>query len=223
MGSAGWECKGAIRWLPSPLAIRRLISDVASMHFFYRIPHRLAVSLIFCLGFNMASAVEDAFPRTPPGETEVKVLPPGLLIETTADSGDYFDHNNRLFRNLFRYIRDHDIAMTAPVEAGVRPATMAFWVGEGDRDKVAGDQGPVRVIEVEERLVAARGARGGYSQSNFERTRDQLLEWVAAREDLEPTGEPYAVYWNSPFVPWFLKQSEVHLPVSRLKAETLKN
>lgn len=163
----------------------------------------------------MLMAVDDAFERTPPGENEVKVLPAGILIEAATEDGHYFEDNNRLFRSLFRYIRDHDIAMTAPVEAGVRPATMAFWVGESDHDKVAGDRDSVRVVQVEERLVAARGARGGYSQANFERTRDQLLEWVATREDLEVIGEPYAVYWNSPFVLWFLKQSEVHLPVQR--------
>ncbi|MEY5012255.1 MAG: hypothetical protein RLZZ253_3394, partial [Verrucomicrobiota bacterium] len=26
--------------------------------------------------------------------------------------------------------------------------------------------------------------------------------------------EPYAVYWNSPFVPGFLKHSEVHIPLT---------
>jgi len=45
-----------------------------------------------------------------------------------------------------------------------------------------------------------------------------LLAWLAGRGDLEPTGEPYAVFWNGPFTPWFAKRYEVHQPVRRKAA-----
>ena len=45
----------------------------------------------------------------------------------------------------------------------------------------------------------------------------ELKAWLAKRTDVKAAGEPYAVYWNSPFVPFFLKQSEVHIPVAPTK------
>jgi hypothetical protein len=32
-------------------------------------------------------------------------------------------------------------------------------------------------------------------------------------------GEAYAIYWNSPFVPGFLKRYEVHVPVEPAAGE----
>lgn len=40
-----------------------------------------------------------------------------------------------------------------------------------------------------------------------------MFLWLAKRADVKAAGEPYAIYWNSPSVPFFLKKSEVHLPV----------
>ncbi len=41
----------------------------------------------------------------------------------------------------------------------------------------------------------------------------KMFLWLAKRADVKAAGEPYAIYWNSPSVPFFLKKSEVHLPV----------
>ncbi len=30
-------------------------------------------------------------------------------------------------------------------------------------------------------------------------------------------GEPFAVYWDGPFKPWFMKRAEVHVPVRRVQ------
>lgn len=177
---------------------------------FYKI---LTLSIWLWFLCPMSNAAEDAFPRTPSGEFEVKVLPAGILIEVVDETAGYFDSNNQLFRKLFRYIRRQDISMTAPVEAGINPARMAFWVGSGDHAKLAHEEEGVRVVEVEERQVASLGVRGGYSQANFERNRKRLLEWIDDQETLVATGDPYAVYWNGPFVPWFIKRSEIHVPV----------
>ena len=78
---------------------------------------------------------------------------------------------------------------------------------------------PTRAVVVErvpERLVASRGRKGSYSRENFEQTRGELLAWLKTRPDLEATGDPYAVYWRGPFTPWFLKRTEVHVPVRRI-------
>jgi hypothetical protein len=74
----------------------------------------------------------------------------------------------------------------------------------------------VVVLTRPERLVVSHGGRGGYSRTHFEEARDAALAWLATRPDLVADGEPYAVYWNSPFVPGFLKRYEVHIPVKAL-------
>jgi len=76
------------------------------------------------------------------------------------------------------------------------------------------------VINVPERHVASRGERGGYSRENFEKARDALLAWMADQKPaIEAAGEAYGVYWNAPYVPFFMKRFEVHVPVK--KTQTL--
>jgi effector-binding domain-containing protein len=164
-----------------------------------------------------AMAAEPAFPPTAPGRAEFKTLPAGMLLKSTG-RGSYFDESNRLFRPLFNYISTHNIAMTTPVEAQIDGAAMYFWVAPGEQTKVAGSTAGVEVIRIPERRVASLGARGGYSRENFAQTRDKLRVWLAQQPGVEAAGEPYAVYWNSPFTPWFAKHSEVHIPVQPKRA-----
>lgn len=173
---------------------------------------RFLLALLPALLPLAAMAAEEAFPPTPSGANEVKVLPAGILLRS-AGQGEYFDRANDLFMPLFRYISRHDIAMTVPVEARVRDAAMYFWVAESQHAKVAGDEGAVIVERKPARRVASRGARGSYSRKNYERTRDELLAWVATQPGLVADGEPYAVFWSGPFTPGFLKKYEVHVPL----------
>jgi hypothetical protein len=176
--------------------------------------------LLFSLAFWFIStpvstiAAEAAFPSTAPGTTEVKILPAGILLKSSRNSGNYFDHGGALFRPLFRYISSHDIAMTVPVEATIENAAMFFWVAKSQESKVSGHQDGVEVIEVPARRVASHGFRGSYSAKNFATARDRLLAWVNSQPELTPTGAPYAVYWNGPFTPGFMKRFEVHLSLS---------
>lgn len=159
-------------------------------------------------------SAEKAFPQSPAGRPEIKVLPAGMLLKSAA-KGDYFESANGLFRPLFKYISKNDIAMTTPVEAqvGGPQAAMYFWVAQSERGKVRGGDGGVEVVELQERRVASLGARGGYSRENFETTRGELERWLAGRGEWEAAGPAYAVYWNGPFTPAFLKRYEVHVPV----------
>ena len=179
---------------------------------------RVAALLVVVLQPLSLMAAQEAFPPTQPGVSEVKVLPAGVLLKSTG-SGNYFSESNRLFGPLFRYISTRDIAMTTPVEAKIDQAAMYFWVAPSEEAKVTGNAGSVEVVRIPERRVASRGARGGYSQENFVRTRDELLAWIATQPGLEIAGEPYAVYWHGPITPWFAKRSEVHVPVN-LKAKS---
>ena len=170
--------------------------------------------LTFFLLMSSASAYEQAFPPTEPGTIELKTLPAGRLLESRGE-GDYFNQSNSLFRPLFRYISSNDISMTTPVEAKINPGTMYFWVARSQVSKADADTDSVRVIDVPERLVAAAGARGSYSEANFKETRDQLMAWVQAQDGLQVSGEPFAVYWNGPMTPWFMKRFEVMVEVRK--------
>lgn len=160
----------------------------------------------------MAQGYEQAFPRTEPGEFEIKVLPRGRLLEC-AGEGNYFDGANNLFGPLFRYIQQHDISMTTPVEARIDKAAMYFWVSESQVDKARESNDAVKVIDVPERTVAVLGYRGSYSQENYETAKAALLEWIRKDKTLEIIGEPYAIYWNGPMTPWFMKKAEVQVEV----------
>jgi len=172
------------------------------------------LALVLLLASSLM-ATEQAFPPSPVGAPEIKTLPAGVLLKA-AGSGSYFDGANNLFRPLFRYISQHDIAMTTPVEAQIDSAAMFFWVAESQRAKVAGSQAGVEVLKLPERLVASLGARGSYSADNFATTRDELLAWLKERTDVTAAGPAYAVYWNGPFTLGFLKRYEVHVPLRRL-------
>jgi effector-binding domain-containing protein len=171
------------------------------------------ILLLTLLTMTHAQAAESAYPRTEDGIIEIKTLPAGRLIEHAASAGTYFDGSNNLFGPLFRYIQNHDISMTTPVEARIDPGTMRFWISDGQRDKARNDEGAVRVTDVPERTVAAIGGKGAYSRKNFEQARERLMAWLSQRNDYQPVGEPFAAYWNSPFTPWFMKKFEVLVEV----------
>ncbi len=169
----------------------------------------IATAVAVVTPMTMAS---EAFEKTPPGEIEIKELPAGRLLESESE-GDYFDRSNQLFRPLFSYIQKNGISMTTPVEAQIAPGKMYFWVAEDQKEKATDGNANVKVIDVPERKVASIGARGSYNKANFEEAKTKLVEWIESNQSITPTGEPYAVYWNGPFTPWFLKTFEVQIQV----------
>ena len=172
---------------PSTKRIFRRFAIPTSLRLLVRMRRLLVVLALFTTAFAMSA--KEAFPPTPAGTTELKTLPAGVLLKS-AGRGNYFDGADNLFSPLFRYISKHDIAMTTPVEARVNDAAMFFWVAESERTKVAGNEANVEVVNIPERRVASRGERGGYSRANFEKTRDLLQTWLAARTDVEAAGSP---------------------------------
>lgn len=175
---------------------------------------RLRTILLVAALSHPLMAAESAFPATAPGSSEIKTLPAGVLLKSTAP-GNYFDNGGRLFGPLFRYISSNDIAMTTPVEATIENASMMFWVAPSELEKVKGSTDSVEVMEIPERTVAVRGAKGSYNQSNYEKTLSELEAWLAEQDEWQAKGEPYGVYWNGPFTPWFMRTAEVHIPIER--------
>lgn len=161
---------------------------------------------------TLGMAYEKAFPATDAGEIEVKTIPERTLIVAQRDQS-YFEANNALFGRLFRYIKDNDVSMTVPVKADVNPGKMYFYVGNEDALKDLKDTDAVKVVTEPERVVMSIGVRGKYSESNFEEARELLFDELAGSEQWKKSGEAYAIYWNGPYVPDFMKRFEVHVPV----------
>lgn len=172
----------------------------------------LAVCALSLVIPTVGLAYEKAFEATQPGEIEIKNIPKRTLI--VAGRGEnYFEENNALFGQLFRYIQDHDVSMTVPVKADINPGRMYFYIGEEDLGKDLKNSGAVEVITEPEVQVISLGVRGGYSEKNFEQAREELLGQLATNRGWKKDGEAYAVFWNGPIVPAFMKKFEVHIPV----------
>jgi effector-binding domain-containing protein len=165
--------------------------------------------LLFTLNLMGFEAMHE---KTPVGEIKVLQLPARTALEANAGQS-YFSENNGLFRTLFRYISKHDLSMTTPVEAEIEPGKMRFFVGGKDANKSRPSTDTVSVKELEPMLVLAIGIRGSYDEENFRKNQDRLFRWIEEQTTYEPAGDPYAVYWDGPFIPWLLKRSEIHLPI----------
>ncbi|MEM1058639.1 MAG: heme-binding protein [Verrucomicrobiota bacterium] len=159
-----------------------------------------------------AENYEQAYAPTEPGEIEVKTLPEATIIRSSSPGG-YFAESNGLFMPLFRYIEKRDIAMTTPVEAEIDPGTMAFFIGRDVPTEALTQAEGIEIERVPERRVLSVGIRGGYSEENYQKAREQAAAWLAQHPQWQPDGAARMVYWNGPFVPSWTKRSELHLPV----------
>ena len=157
-------------------------------------------------------AYEKAFEATDPGTIEIKKIPQRTLIVARRPE-NYFEGNNALFGQLFRYIQNHDVSMTVPVKAEIDPGRMYFYIGTEDLKKDLKNSGSVEVITEPELQVISMGVRGGYTEKNFEQARSELFGQLAANKGWKKSGEAYAIFWNGPMVPAFMKKFEVHIPV----------
>ena len=156
--------------------------------------------------------VESAFNRTPAEKIEIKTIPESSVLISEVE-GNYYTTRNLLFKRLFNYIQDNKVAMTVPVEAAIDHSSMKFYLGSKDRKKDLPDGMNVRVKTVPGRTVLSIGIRGAYSKDNFDKALAKLENWLNANKEYVPGGDAYGVFWDAPFMPWFLKRSEVHIPI----------
>jgi len=185
-----------------------------------RISYVIIILLIIFIGVPLMIkniyGVEQAFKKTPVGKIEIKVIPEATVL-VAESSGNYYGGRNDLFRRLFSYISENNVAMTVPVEARVENAQMKFYVGTKDKIKALKDQGSVQVVTVPQRTVLSIGIRGAYTESSFIKAKAQLEQWLTDNKEYRQGGEAYAVFWDAPFMPWFLKRSEVHITVDKIE------
>ena len=173
----------------------------------------LTLSALFLSG-GQAMSYESIYPRTPVGTIEVKTLPARVTLIASAP-GDAFENRGPAFRTLFNYISANKIAMSVPIEASASTNEMVFFVGSSHTKRDFVDANGVRVKTFPETTVASIGLRGGYSRANYDAWLKRLTAWLSSQKEWQANGASYAVYWNSPFVPSFLRKSEIHVPLTR--------
>ena len=161
-------------------------------------------------------AQEQAYKMTEVDEIEVKILPPSKVMQSSSEADSYFSENNNLFSPLFRYLKDNELAMTTPVEADIENPKMRFFIETSKADINYKSNNQVEILEIPARKVVSIGIRGSYTEANFQEGKAKLEKWLNENEEYVPNGKAYAVYWNAPFVPGFLKKSEVHIPVKKV-------
>ncbi len=198
-----------------------------------RLRQLLKPLLILCLGLVMLTSWACSFdpfiineakrpegwPKlTPVGEIQVKAYPTYRAAQIDAGQ-ETAASDSGLFRPLFNHIKRNDIAMTAPVEMtyqGDEPVSMAFVY----RTTSQGTAGPdnadprVKVQDVPGQQAASLGVRGRYTAERYATAVDKLNAWLEEnKSQWKPIGQPRLLGYNSPFVPWFMRYSEVQVPV----------
>jgi hypothetical protein len=161
----------------------------------------------------------------PVGRVIVKTYPAHRLARAAGKQG-----GNGAFMKLFRHIERNEIEMTAPVvmdwtdnqDGGERrgsrqPASMAFLYAQPTLGAVGQDPADPAVVvaDAPETVVASIGLRGAYDEATTNRGLEQLRAWLAEHPEWVEAGPPRSLAYNSPFVPWFARYSEVQLPVAR--------
>ena len=176
----------------------------------------LILLIIVVLGIVFFSGniyfVESAFKKAPVGKIEIKTIPESRVLMSEMD-GNYYNTKNILFRALFNYIQDNQVSMTVPVEAEIDSSKMKFYLGTKDKVKDLPDRKNVRVVNIPGRTVVSIGIRGAYTKDNFGKALEKLEAWLKENKQYVQKGDAYGVFWDAPFMPWFLKRSEVHIPI----------
>jgi hypothetical protein len=107
------------------------------------------------------------------------------------------------------------LAMTAPVlsdeaEGGWR--TRFVMPAKYDRASLPVAPAGIVIAEIPPREMAAVRFSGGAEDANLERQEMRLRDWMAECR-FEAAGAPEYAFYNSPYIPPFLRRNEVLIPV----------
>ena len=71
----------------------------------------------------------------------------------------------------------------------------------------------IRIVEIPDRILAVLRFSGRWSESIFNLRSKELLEELA-KSEIKSKGSVFAMLYNAPFTPWFLRRNEVAIEVS---------
>jgi hypothetical protein len=150
-------------------------------------------------------------------DVEIRRYAPYVVAEVDVPDG------SSGFRKLAGYIfggndEGEKMAMTAPVESRQseqQDTTTYSFVMERkytlDTLPTPDDE-KIRLLERPERVVAVLRYSGRWTDKNFGKHRDELLQ-ILERNGISPAGPAEQARYNSPFTPSFLRRNEVIIPV----------
>lgn len=182
--------------------------------------------LASCVSFQPLMIREAPLPEgwpelTPVGEVRVQEYPVYREASVTAENDR--GQMSPMFMELFGHIKKNDIPMTAPVDMGydpnqpqAGPTRMAFLYRSTEQGAI-GEDGKVRVEDVQPATFASLGVRGDYDAERMQPHLQELDAWLAAQDQWRANGRPRYLGYNSPFVPSFMRYGEVQLPVERVE------
>lgn len=170
----------------------------------------------------LEAPLPEGWPRPSlPGLIRIKTYPAVRAAWVREPRG-----NNRLFSILFNHIKSRDIAMTGPVVMGYpvkgsgefaeAPDSMAFLYRRLDQDQ-AGRFGQVVVEDEKPLRVVSVGLMGSYRERNFQEAAEGLRDWLKTHREWKADGPVRVLAYNSPFMLFWRKYSEVQIPVCPVK------
>lgn len=167
------------------------------------------------------------------GAFEVREYPP-LLVAETVQGGARSEALNLGFRELAGYIfaksrGGEKIAMTAPVIEDRKKIAMTAPVIEDAADdgkwrtrfimpaKYSRETLPrppegISISEIPARRIAAMKFSGRGDDAALAAREAELRRWMAANR-LRPADEAEYAFYNSPFIPAFLRRNEIIIPI----------
>ena len=170
----------------------------------------------------LEAPLPDGWPRPSlPGLIRIKTYPAVRAAWVRQSQG-----NNRLFSILFNHIKSRDIAMTGPVvmrypqqaseNLADAPNSMAFLYRRLDQDQT-GRFGQVLVEDEKPLQVLSVGLTGSYRENNFQEAAANLRDWLKTNRQWKADGPVRVLAYNSPFMLFWRKYSEVQIPVCPVK------
>jgi len=155
------------------------------------------------------------------GKTEIRHYPAVIITRVEGYGDDGFDL-------LFKFITGHNrqsakvqmtapviserIEMTAPVLSDQRSIAFVMPANLRVETTPVPIDDRVKIVEIPERYVAALQFSGRWSNSIFNEKPRQLLQELA-KTGIETSGNVFAMRYNSPFTPWFMRRNEVAVEV----------
>ena len=164
---------------------------------------------------------------------EIRDYAPTVVVETQVLASRR-DAAGEAFRSLFNYISGDntarlEIPMTSPVaqtQAGKGPSNVSgkwairFFLPKNlSEDNIPQPlQQDVNIVTLAAQRFASVSFKGTQNDKKVVRYTAQLREFIA-QKGYWVAGEPVYAFYDPPFVPWFLRDNEILLPIQKVETQ----
>ena len=164
---------------------------------------------------------------------EIRDYAPAIVVETQV-SASRRDAAGEAFRSLFKYISGNntarlEIPMTSPVAqtpVGKGPDDVSdrwairFFLPKNLSDENIPQplQKDVNIVTLAAQRFASVSFKGTQNDKKVGKYSTQLREFIA-QKGYGVTGEPVYAFYDPPFVPWFLRDNEILLPIQKVETQ----